>query len=161
MFVNRVRRIREVPDTREAMVVRLVLALALAGLLSFWPARAAAQTTVTLDRPGEKTCVSEQELAAALSRAGLAVTPPASQVPDRRVWVTVTGAPVSLTVALRGDWSQTIERLSPATCETATDVVAAFVVSTPAGLAISPRPRRQPGATGRLRRRSSGCRPRA
>jgi hypothetical protein len=52
--------------------------------------------------------------------------------------VTITGTPDALTVTLHGDWSQTVERLSPTTCETATDVVAAFVVSTLAPAPVRP-----------------------
>ncbi|HEX6766545.1 MAG TPA: hypothetical protein VF103_13725, partial [Polyangiaceae bacterium] len=120
------------------MVFRLVVALALAGLVWLCPAAAtAAETVVELERPAEATCVSEEELERALERAGLAVASPGSP-PGERVAVRIEGTPGELTVLVRRAGVESSERLAPATCETATDAVAAFVVSAVAPAPIVP-----------------------
>jgi hypothetical protein len=127
------------------VVLRALARLGCVGLPLLWAGLAgAAEAAVELERPPKTTCVSEQDLAAALSRAGLGVrTDPSA---GERVRVAVSGTPAVLVVTLRRDGSETVEHLAPATCETATDVVAAFVTSTlaPAPVVSVPDQRRVP-----------------
>ncbi len=96
--------------------------------------RADAEPTVDIGTIGGDTCVSEAELGASLRRSGLTVAENGA-APGEQVSVNVAGTPPELTVVVRRAGAESSEKLAPATCETATDVVAAFVVS-----AVAPAP---------------------
>ncbi len=117
------------------MVLRFLAAVGLAGVVWLSPGRAlAAEAVIELERPAVATCVSEEELRKALERAGLGVAG-SSSPPSERVALRVEGTPEELTVVVRRAGVESSERLAKATCETATDAVAALVVS-----AVAPAP---------------------
>ena len=115
--------------------MRPTLVACLFGINSWLAAsRAGAEPTVDIGTIGGGTCVSEAELGASLRRSGLTVGENGS-APGEKVSVDVEGTPLELTVVVRRAGAESSEELAPATCETATDAVAAFVVS-----AVAPAP---------------------
>jgi hypothetical protein len=75
-----------------------------------------------------RTCVATSELGEMLRRAGVRSVAERAQA-QGAVEVDVNGPPEHLTVVVRGEGHDTNTTLAPTTCATATDVVAAFVVS--------------------------------
>jgi hypothetical protein len=115
--------------------MRRTLVACLLGIASWLTAnRAGAEPMVDIGTIAGETCVSEAELGASLRRSGLTVGENGS-APGAQVSVDVAGTPGELTVVVRRAGAESSERLAPATCETATDAVAAFVVS-----AVAPAP---------------------
>lgn len=84
-----------------------------------------------------QSCVSEPEVRAALQQAGVLIAAAGGAGTTR---VEVVGTPEQLSVQLRGSERAGSTLLPPATCATATDVVAAFLVSTLAPASPTPTP---------------------
>ena len=102
---------------------RSFVCLALLVLAGLAPRRAVADgPALAVGDTGTATCVAAPDLADALRRSGLVVDDASA------TRVEVAGTPAALVVSIRGAITVD-ERLAPATCNTATDVVAAFVAS--------------------------------
>lgn len=102
---------------------RLLLGLVMLLLAEAAPRRALAEgVALSVGDTGATTCVTAPDLADALRRSGLVVDSASSTRVD------VSGEPAALVVSIHGAVSVE-EHLAPAACNTATDVVAAFVVS--------------------------------
>jgi len=80
---------------------------------------------VAVNAPDGATCVDGKELVDALARARVA----ASLSPTAAVTVKIEGTPGALSVTLLRNRVDATELLPPATCDTATDAVAAFLAS--------------------------------
>lgn len=104
--------------------------------------RAAGHPVIVLE-PGSKTCVARSDLEGALVRAGLEIDKNLAGGSDT-VTLLVEGTPSELHVSIHGGTLEATQRLGAATCETATDVVAAFVAS---ALAPAPDVHVEPEAT--------------
>jgi hypothetical protein len=101
----------------------------LAGCLAFGSRVLAQGPSVELVRPPASSCVSGPQLAEELERSGVAVSLVDEPSTQAVTGIRVAGPPDALEVALRKDGVERAERMAPARCETATDVVTAFVVS--------------------------------
>lgn len=100
------------------------------------PRALAADPSVTVNPPPSATCVDATELREALARAHVS----ASIAPGADVTITIEGTPNALSVTVLRNRADTTELLPPATCEAATDAVAAFLASTLAPAVTPPAP---------------------
>jgi len=99
----------------------------------------AAEPAVAIEPPASTTCVNPAELRDALVRAGVALAVGADYSADTirdpfptapsRVLVTLRGTPRALAVTITRRGVAQTQSLPAATCETATDATAAFLVS--------------------------------
>ena len=93
------------------------------------PGVARAETAISLERVAGTACVDARELLQALARTGIRAETHATAEPAARASVTIDGTAQALVVTVRRQGERVIENLPPATCDTATDVVAAFLAS--------------------------------
>ena len=110
----------------------------LAAAVAIWGHSAAAEpSALQIAAVDAQSCVSEPEVRAALEQAGLVLGSPS--LPDAAsTQIEVEGTPEHLSVRLRTAERVVSTSLPPATCATATDVVAAFLVSALAPVPLAP-----------------------
>ncbi|HEX5098282.1 MAG TPA: hypothetical protein VFV94_02230, partial [Polyangiaceae bacterium] len=97
--------------------------------MALHPGVARAESVVSIEGVAPTACVDARELLQALARAGIRAETRATAEPAARAAVAIDGAPQALTVIVRRKGERVIEHLAPATCDTATDAVAAFLAS--------------------------------
>ena len=129
--------------------VRRAWAAALAACTLVLATRArAAEPSVSIATPPGATCVEVGELVDALRRAGIAAHASAPDAGDsENVAVTLDGTPAALVVGMKRHGADVSQALPAATCETATDAVAAFLTSALAPALVPPPPAATQGAS--------------
>jgi len=90
----------------------------------------ATEPSVSVSPPASTTCVDQNELVAALVRAGIEAHAGGADVPAPEIAVRLEGVPLALSVTVARNGAETTEFLPAATCETAAEAVAAFLAST-------------------------------